>query len=498
MKRFIIYLFGALFFGLLLLCAIPAYAQSTSPPTCGLSGSSAVIVPNATAWAAFTPPAVNSTYTDSAYGSTPCAVKRATNANTDDMSGGETCYYATMECVSADDTKLLVFGANSGNWRVITCCASATTGTEVIAPGSMPSHNGTGLFAWDRTAGNVLWTTLNNVLEKCTITGSSISCVANHTFSEYSGYMVNLLNNTSMTPAGWLPMAGQSTAGGEFDIFMFQPSTGTKNPVYPSTSALGGSCTGDISSAQAGNTCFHGYLPTVTNGAAILWQAGGLVLWDPSTWSIPSYTTLNEGPLTDHEDTGYNLSSLAVGVFEDYQNNPGPWGSCTNSYRPTVANITQGASTPTCLFDNSVEPGWHIGYENNQTYYWPTISMQHQSPPEYFTGNASYAAPSGGNWIAYQNEIMLVRVDANNNANLIYRLALSHTRGYESGGYWADPKAGVSWDGKYVYFSSNSAWISTGCGAVSTCVDIYTIQVQSTASPAPAAPPSNLPAVVGK
>jgi hypothetical protein len=64
--------------------------------------------------------------------------------------------------------------------------------------------------------------------------------------------------------------------------------------------------------------------------------------------------------------------------------------------------------------------------------------------------------PSTANWSTYTNEIVLVRIDANNDPTKVYRLGLTHSREHQ--GFWAEPRAARSFDRKYVIFDSNAAW----------------------------------------
>jgi hypothetical protein len=73
-----------------------------------------------------------------------------------------------------------------------------------------------------------------------------------------------------------------------------------------------------------------------------------------------------------------------------------------------------------------------------------------------------------------------VRIDANNNSNLVYRLARAYARSDED--FYATPRASISRDGKYIAFDSNMAYAHTGCPAnfqtATGCIDVYVIKVQ--------------------
>ncbi len=432
-----------------------------TPPICGLSGTLANIVPNASAWANFTPPAVGSTYTDAAYG---CPVKRLTNSIA--YGQAQHHYYATQEPMSSGDTKIMVYD-ESGSWHVIDL-----NGNVIVPGGNMPNTNDDAK-EWDRTNDNVYWDTLNNAVVKCTVSGSSVSCVTNHTFSEYSGYQIHFMDETDMTPDGWLPLVGQNTQGGHIDVFLWNPTTQTKSPAYTTA------CTADVNSAN--NGCLHKLISTPNDGIIVQFADDGSGaeqgnrLWE-SPWTTPLPYVQNQ---TGHLDAGRDLSGNEVYATEDPLDNPGPFGNCTDGWRPTLLIV--GATTPdggSCMFDDaSGNPGWHVSYRDYPLGGWVGFSAQGDTNPERFNNDSSYVAPSSSTWNTYDNEIILVRVDANNDPSLIYRLTLAHTRNVNDNSFWSDPHAALSFDGTYIVFDSNAAWSATGCGSMTDCADLYLIQV---------------------
>jgi len=425
-------------------------------PICGLTNDATNRVPNATTWTNFTPPAVGGTYTDALYG---CPVKRITNS----ASYGHAIhhYYATVEPMSAGDTKLIVLDDDSGSWFIID-----VNGNVVVSEANMPGNNNGGMIIWDRTNDNVFWLTAGNALQKCTISGNSVNCITNQTFTEYSGKGIVIPNETDMTPNGWIPLFGQNTTGGTFDIFMWNPGTLTKSPVYTT------SCTGTVQ-GKGDIGCFHKAITTPNDGIIIQFSSAGTgrdqgnIIWE-SPWPAtpPHYENI-----TNHEDTGKDLSGNEVAVSEDYQDSTTLCG-----FNPAVIILPNTVST--CPFNkfSPTNPGWHVSYRDWPAGGWIVYSAQGDNNAERFNNDGSYAAPSSGNWNTYDNEILLVRVDSNNDPTKLYRLALAHSRNV-GGGFWADPRAAISFDGKYVIFDSNAAWGATGCGSLTNCTDIYLIKI---------------------
>jgi hypothetical protein len=430
-----------------------------TPPDCGLSNDTTNHIPAASAWTNFTPPALGSTYTDSVYG---CAVKRLTNSIA--FGQAQHHYYATIEPMSAGDTKILVYDED-GFFHIIDL-----DGNVVVTEANMPATNG--LVLWDRSDDNVFWQAQKDTLQKCTVSGSTTSCVTNHTFTEYSGYVVNFMDSTDMTPDGWLPMVGQNIQGEHIDVFLWNPATLTKSAAYTTT------CTADARTAN--NSCLHKLISTPNDGIIVEFTTDGPGLeqgnrlWE-SPWTTPLPYVQN---LTGHLDSGRDLSGNEVYATEDPLDHPGPFGTCVNGFRPTLLIV--GATTPdgpSCMFDAPLNPGWHVSYRDWPLSAWIAFSAQGDNAAERFNNDPSYIAPSAITWSTYDNEVVLVRVDVNNNPTYIYRLTLAHTRNVNSNSYWSDPHAVLSFDGKYIVFDSNAAWDATGCGSFTDCADLYLIKI---------------------
>jgi hypothetical protein len=455
----------------------------TTPPICGIASNTSDLVPSSSSWGSFVPPAVGGTYTDAGgY----CPVTRVTNFVGNSASAG--ChYYATESPLDISDAYLMLYDCNSGGWFVDagptnTAYSIGTTILSESALGGKWSHDSEP--TWDRTTPGMFWATINNSIESCTVNNSAktVSCAINHTFSEYAGYRISFMDETDMTPDGWLVTVGQNTQGGHIDVFLWNPATQTKSPVYTTQ------CSADLNSAN--NGCIHKLIATPNDGVVIQFEGStnpenGNELWE-SPFAALSPIELNSGGTgsggqggTDHFDAGKNSSGIEVANFEDFLNNPGPWGACQDGWRPTTVAMPISGD-PECLFDNSTNnPGWHVswrGYPNTQFVVYS--AQANGSAAEKFNNASGYAAPSTSNWNVYDNEVIMILVGSNNNPADIYRLALSHTRG-NPGYFWSDPRAAEGYSGNYVVFDSNSAWGATGCGSDGggDCSDVYIIKI---------------------
>lgn len=136
------------------------------------------------------------------------------------------------------------------------------------------------------------------------------------------------------------------------------------------------------------------------------------------------------------------------------------------------------SATLTCPIDelSSNNPGWHVSYRDWPKASWVVYSAQGDISAEMCNNDSGYAAPGSGNWNTYDDEVVLARLDANNDPTKIFRLTLAHSRNECVGGnFWFDPRAAISFDGKYIIFDSNAAWAASGCGALTNCTDVYAI-----------------------
>jgi hypothetical protein len=376
--------------------------------------------------------------------------------------------------MNLDDTKIFVYDDNgnaTGHWRIIDL-----NGGDVVDGAHMPQASANHGWEpyWDRTQQNVFWMPVGNVLQKCIITAvNSVSCANNHTFSEYT-YGINSMDETDMTPNGWLFLVGQNTVNTGMDAFMYNPSTALKSPVYTTT------CTGDVMNNQPG--CIHKVIATPNDGAIIQFTSSGLgrdqgnIIWE-SPWNGGGNCTGTCNPahyesIANHEDVMKDLNGNEVGVSEDYQDNTALCG-----FQPAVITVPNTPQNCPLTPNTATNPGWHVSTRDWPARPWIVYTRQGESAAERFNNDGSYADPTSGNWDTFTNEIILVRVDANQDSSKVYRLTLTHTRNVNSGDAWADATASISWDGKYVVFDSNAAWNATGCGAIASCSDVYLIQI---------------------
>ena len=439
--------------------------SASGAPICGISGDTSTHVPSD--WTSFTPPAVSQSYVDSLFG---CTVTRLTNGSGETLADGThpglMNFYSTLTAMNASDT-LVFITYNNGSWRI-----SDLHANTVVSAANMPSMNGHAV--WDAANGSVFYYASNNTLYKGTISGSSVTPTALHSFSEYSGIVLPDAGDLSQD-GDHLALMGQNS-NNTMDVFVLSLGQQTKTSVYTTMCTISGSIT---STGQPG--CVHKLLLSADNLLSIGFAQNGTgTEQGVRLWNGSSLIHLQDS-MTSHYDHGYDMNGSPITTGRD---NPSSLASFTNPC-PSGWGLDvrqQGNFTSSCLLDN--QPEWHISYRGSASQPWIAISFfDTRTPgPEYFASDANYQTPSSSNWQRYEDEIILARVDANNansNNTGIYRLALARSRSQES--YWAQPHATMSRDGNYVVFTSNMAY-PNGCPAnmhvPNECSDVYFIQVK--------------------
>jgi hypothetical protein len=451
-------------------------SSDSGAPTCGISGDTTNHVP--TDWTTFVPPAKGQSYVDPTFG---CTVTRVTDSSTEVWGGSFYLPigmgYATVSPFNANDTYLML-GDGWGRHFV-----TDLQGNVVVSIANMPdcgnsssctpnnSSNDT-WFYWDATNPDVFYYTNGNSMMKGVISGSNVTTSTVHQFTEYQA--VNFIDKTDLSEDGaHVVIAGGDTSGNSPEnIFDYDFVTNLKGPVYTT------GCNGTVGSPN--NSCVHGVTQTPDNNLAIDFANDGsgaeqgVRLWDGSN-PLPH---LQDG--TNHMDTGYDMNGSPIYVEVGNSSTvAGETNPCPSGWGLDVRQIYDTGSA-VCLIDN--QPSWHVGYRGNANQPWVTLSFfdTNSSGPEWFDNSGNYSPVTPSNWYLYEDEIMVVRIDANNNSKYVYRLARAYSRSDED--FYAQPHAAMSRDGRYIAFQSNVAYAHTGCPAnfqtTTGCTDVYVLKVK--------------------
>jgi hypothetical protein len=427
--------------------AVPLSGTGFTPPqgalACGLFGDSTLHVP--ADWTSFVPPPRGQSYVDPTFG---CTVTRITDVSSEDPSGSQFLLmshgYSTVSPFNADDTRLMLV---DGLGRHSVKDLDANT---VVPVGNMPPSS-SNWFLWDATRPGVFYYTNGNSLMQGTISGSSVTAAVVHQFTEYSA--INFMDATDVSQDGaHVVMVGGDTTGlSPEDVFDYDFVTNIKGPAYTTL------CTGSV--AGPNNGCLHKLIQTADNNIIIQFANNGVLpeqgnrLWTGVLPLVPLQD------LTDHLDTGYDLNGnpifVEVGNAQVLSTLLGITNPCPSGFGLDVRMLLDLLSA-TCLLDN--QPAWHVGYRGNAQQPWVGVSFfDNRLPsPEWFDISPHFVPPDPSNWRPYEDEIVLTRIDANNNASLIYRLARAYSRSDED--FYAQPRAAISRDGKYIAFDSDMAY----------------------------------------
>jgi hypothetical protein len=397
-----------------------------------------------------------------------CTVTRITDSSTQDYSGSFylplSMGYATVSPFNANDSYLMI----TDGWgrRMIT----DLSGNAIVPIGNVPSGND-GWYLWDASKPNVFYYTNGNSLMQGVISGSTVTASTVHQFTEYT--MVNFMDETDVSEDGAhvVLIGGDATGSSVENVFDYNFVSNLKGPVYTTT------CTGTVDNTN--NSCLHKLIQTPDNNVIVQFANDGTGteqgnrLWEGNMPMTPLQDT------TDHLDSGYDMNGNSV--FIEVGNStatPGITNPCPSGWGLDVRQIYNLGSS-VCLLDGL--PSWHVGYRGNAKQPWVGLSFfdDRTSSPEYFDNSASYVAPSSSNWLRYEDEVMLVRVDANNNPTYAYRLARAYSRSAQD--FEAQPHAAISRDGAYIAFESDMAFAHKGCPAnyqdATECSDVYVIKV---------------------
>lgn len=428
-------------------------------PICGLPDDKQIHLPPT--WDTFVSPRKGEGYVDPIFG---CSVKRLTDSSRDETGwdGKHVAfmnYYSTLTALNATDSMLFVL-SDDGNWRI-----KNVNGDGVVPTTKMPAFSGHPV--WDASDSNIFYYASGNSLYKATIGVGAVTSTALHKFGEYS-WIVSPDAADLSQDGDHVALVGQN-ANDTMDVFVWSISHQSKTSVYKTACIVDGNING---SAQPG--CIHKLQLTADNMLTIQFLGDGsgaeqgVRFWN-------GRTLVHMQDKTDHYDTGYDLNGKSVFIASNNSSTlSGLTNPCASGWGVDVRQLGNLPSAA-CLLDH--QPYWHVSYRGSSSQPWVTLSFfdDRKSGPELFATHSKYEKPNATNWKAYEGEIVLAKIDG----SAVYRLAHARSRSAEN--YWAQPRAAVSRDGKYVVFTSNMAF-SNGCPndmhVGGECSDVYLIKVR--------------------
>jgi len=448
-------------------------------------------------WDSFAAPTKGKSYVDPVFG---CTIRRLTD---DGRSYHE---YSTIEAMSANDAYVLI--GYDGGTRMVDF-----KGKTVVDQAHMPVHNH-GHYLWDATDDNKFYYTVNNSLMAGRIIEHNVVTQALvHKFKEYPNW-ISIMDHANLSSDGeHIALVGENRASrgiATIDFFVYQISSSKKSYIF--TSSLQGCVVNHAPTeltGQPGGDCMHKLLLTGDNKPAMEWHpnqdskmpAGCLSAF--SAGASCKTMTNADGTLrmlqsgTTHMDTGWDITGTRSIVIETFD--PDPNGThqndpCYNHGGISIKDVNTLALS--CLLSTDFRAG-HVSFLGGPNQPWVAVDMEDdRNPgPEWYRSNSGkYAAPTqrclqleGKTiaphcWTLYEGEIVLIRIDSVGNQNQLggtshktYRLA--HSRSRQAEQYYAQPRASLSRDGKYIVFDSNMARPDGNCpkAKATGCTDVYVL-----------------------
>jgi hypothetical protein len=428
-------------------------------PICGSPDDLKAHVP--TKWDSFVPPPEGRTYVDPIFG---CPVTRITDSGKDEVvwDGKHPAfmnYYSTLTAVNASDTMVMVT-ATDGSWRV-----KGTNGSVLVPSSKMPKMND-GHPVWDASNGNRFYFTIGNKLDAGAVVNQDVSTAVLHVFEEYKG--VASPDAADLSQDGdHIALVGQN-ADDTVDVFSWSLSKQAKTSIYRSQCKV--NQWGVTETPQP--ACLHKLQFSPDNNLIIEFAEDGTGSEQGlRLWRNDRLVHLQDH--TNHIDSGYdpqgNPIFIELGRSSTLEGETNPCSSGWGLDMRLINNLSDAR----CIIDR--QPPLHVSYRGSKSQPWAAISFfdDRSAGPEFNTDSPHFAPPTADNWHLYEDEIILAQIGG----NLVYRLAQARSRSAE--GYWNQPHAAISRDGKYVVFTSNMAH-PNGCpsnmNVPNECTDVYIIK----------------------
>jgi len=413
---------------------VPAIRHG-SPPSgfCGTSDDGLAHLPPR--FNDFIPPPKGTSYADPQFG---CSVFRLTDAKAE-FELAVHHQYSTISAVNQDDTRVMLL-TEWGQGAVVDMA-----GNLVVAPREFPGIN----------AGNVPWTSNSqafyyangNTLYRGTISGHAVKSTALRVFAAYPSVMIPDEEDLSEDADHLWIVAGSQA-------FLYTISTG----------AVGANV--DVGVKDAGCS-WHKIQITPSNRMLVTWSCSGA----ESGRGQEIYNT--DGTLywhmfnnSVHTDAGRDLSRNEIAVV----------GRIPDTYKdacPSRGGVDVIRFDPphavSCLVDLNWAPS-HISYRDSSQG-WVAVSLFDQGSCPHYSCFAPRDLASNwqSSWRHFYEEVILVKIDG----SAVLRLAHHRSRSAEY--YWAQSRAAISRDGRYVVFDSNMDLENTG---LNNYTDVYMIKVR--------------------
>ena len=381
------------------------------------------------------PPDKGHSYSDPQYG---CAIIRLTDAKSQ-FKLAVHHQYSTISALNQDDTRVMLI-TESGQGAI-----TDIAGNVLVGPRDFPAINA-GNLPWARQSPDTFYYTHGNTLYRGSIRGHMVESVALHAFKTYPAVMIP--DQEDLSEDGdhlWI-------VGGS-DAFLYAISSDITGP--------------KVNIGEKDKRCgWHKIQITPSNKMLVTWSCSGAKTGQgQEIYNTDGTLFWHMFDSTLHTDVGKDLSGNEIAVVsripDTYKD------GCPSGGGADVIRLDPPHSV-SCLVDLNWASS-HISYRDSSQG-WVAISLFDQGAcPHYscFTSRQEPDWPS--NWRHFYEEVILVKVDG----SVVVRLAHHRSRSAES--YWAQSRAAISRDGRYVVFDSNMNLENTGLNNYS---DVYMIKVR--------------------
>jgi hypothetical protein len=393
------------------------------------------------------PAAAGQTFTDPQYG---CGITRLTTFGEFQANQASHHNYSTITPFSADSSRLMLSLTN-GSEVIVDLHGSVIVAAAQIPPTNSPDT------PWDPTNPAVFYFTQGNGFFKATNSGTTVSTTLLHTFSGYASVIAP--DQEDLSDDGckyWL--VGTPSSGGPPVAILYNLCTDT---IVSQTLVVG---------VKDSPTGWHkiqifpsGKMLMTWNGNGTTNGTGGEIYNTDGTlyWHVYDVTA--------HNDVGIDLAGREVVIGT--ANGKLSVNACGDAWKSlTVLDINAKAPV-NCLMNNIV--GWHVSYRDSPKGWVLLSTFDQGNCPDYScfdtTSLIHLVSDWQSIWPLYGEELLLVKIDG----TAVHRLAHHRSRSAEY--YWAQPRAVISRDGKYVLWDSN---FDISVAGDANYADVYLMRIQ--------------------
>jgi len=439
--------------------ATPSPHPGTGGPVCGRPNDGQVHPPSD--YTSFTPPPKGGTYVDPDFG---CTVKRVSDAVNDfGANTGVHHGYSLLSPFNTNDTLLSLYVENGPGWYI-----ADMNGSTVVPPANMVGDKS---VQWDASNPYIYWNTSGTRLLQATIQYST-SCASTHNCTVSTrvwhdfaadGYTAIENVETGGSPISFdgdhVALAAMKTGSSVFDYYFVWKLSTNAVDYQPSGS-------GTAVWHPGGVTSMHAFQITGKNSIKVSLTSTNYnndVIWDG--------TNVYQFQVNDvHTDFGLDMAGNDVALVDRDADTADP---CTNRGGSDVQANWTTAMSFSCWFDKNWRDG-HTNYQGGPKQPWAVWSSFHDpNHPNIY--NIPPESDWQTVWPQWAGEVVVARVDANNNPASVYRLAQHRSHPAYLNQFWRQPHASISRSGKYVMFDSDMGSANSAGGNGYT--DAYIIQI---------------------